>query len=443
MWKEILESKIIRVEGLSSADLVTNVFISKEESQVLDPYNQDKAFQLPLKTGVQIVIKSKTFNEKYSVSFNTSLIVEDGVHWLPLFREAHSDSLVAFPDEVLSPRVLVLLHKKISLDIIHEGGERSEVGSNCEEDYMPEIKLCSSFIEHNLDDPFEESYEEQNEVLPDIKVQVVDEVNQELKAKLEKAGKLLEIEKKISEGMAKELETVKTAFEAELQEARKRENEILEEFRSAEAKYAASKFELTRLKHEIKSLQSENVRLGSCIQHMEQSNMQQMEDLNKKLAVYEQNHSNSDNILTKLAEFTGSNEMLREKEEVIQKLNEEISALRSKSGALSKSSLKVDELEEAVQKFIKKFKVSTPIVKDKEQVYIFGNKKISLCVKDGVVLYRVGAVLKPLEEILSFQINDSKAKSREEDLRNRASPIRKSVKGLHSGSKSPRRSSYT
>ena len=166
MWKEILESKIIRVEGLSSADLVTNVFISKEESQVLDPYNQDKAFQLPLKTGVQIVIKSKTFNEKYSVSFNTSLIVEDGVHWLPLFREAHSDSLVAFPDEVLSPRVLVLLHKKISLDIIHEGGERSEVGSNCEEDYMPEIKLCSSFIEHNLDDPFEESYEEQNEVLP-------------------------------------------------------------------------------------------------------------------------------------------------------------------------------------------------------------------------------------------------------------------------------------
>jgi hypothetical protein len=442
MWKEILETKIIRVEGLTSSSLMAQVLVSNEQTEQLDPYNEDRAFQLPLKTKVQLVIKSKSLFERFSVSFNTSLIVEDGVHWLPLFKDKQPDNLSSFPDEVLSPRLLVLLHKKVSLDVIKEGGEKSEVGSACEEDYMPEIKLCSSFIENHIDSPFEESFEENNQEIPNINI--VEEVNQELSKNFEKVELLLEIEKKKTESLEKELETVKNAFGIELQEAKKRENDLLEEFKAAEARCASSKFEITRLKHEVKSLQSENSRLSSCVQNLEQKNIQQVEELQKKVEIYEKSHSNSDNILTRLAEFTGSgsSEIVKEKEEAIQKLTDEINLIKSKSGIFNKNTVKVDELEDAVQKFVKRHKLTTPIVKDREQVYVLGNKKISLCTKDSLLLYRVGAVLKPLEEFF-FAQSTNRVRPHEDEVRSRGSPIRKSVKSLHSGSKSPRRSSYT
>lgn len=444
MWKEILETKVIRVEGMTSSQVTSQILVAGTVIEHLDPYNQDKAFQLPLRTHCQILLKSKNCPEKFSVSFNTGLIVEDGVHWLPLFKEPSSDFLQNFPDEVRSPRVLMLLHKKISLDVIQEGGEKSELGSACEEDYMPEIKLCSSFIEEPVGDLFEESYEEN---MPMINVGVVDDCyNKELRENLEQLRKMLEAEKKGKESALKELENIKNSFLEEIQEGKKRENEILEELKSAEAKSVAYKFELTRLKHEVKSLQNENVRLNNTMHSQELSSASQIEELTKKLAVYEQNHSNSDYILTRLSEFTGGllprTDEVKEKEDLIQELTNELNLLKSKSSSSMKQVSRPDELEEAVQRFIKTHKLTSPILKDKEQAYIFNNKKIYLTTKDGTLLYRVGAVLKPFEEVLGFHYNEVRQKGPEDHSKSRVSPVRKSVKtlGPASGSKSPRRS---
>lgn len=442
MWKEILETKVIRVEGMVSSQVCCQVLVAGNEVEYLDPYNQDKAFQLPLKSNCQIQLNSKTCVEKLSVSFNTALIVEDGVHWLPLYKDPASDFISRFPDEVRSPRVLMLLHKKVSLDVIQEGGEKSELGSACEEDYMPEIKLCSSFIEEHGDDLFEESYDEE---LPSINIGIADDnYNKELKENLDQLRKLLEIEKKSKESAFKELENVKNCFLEEIQEGKKRENELLEELKTTEAKYTSSKFENTKLKHEVKSLQNENTRLANTLHSQELSTSNQLDELSKKLAVYEQTHSNSDYILTRLAEYTGSigpgAERLKEKEEMIQQLTSELNTLKSKPSNPTKQPVKPDELEEAVQRFVKTHKLPVPILKDKEQVYIFNNKKIYLTTKDGALMYRVGAVLKPFEEVLGFHYNEIKQKLTEDESKSRVSPVRKSIKTLGTGTKSPRRS---
>ena len=446
MWKEILETKVIRVEGMVSSQVCCQVLVAGNEVEFLDPYNQDKAFQLPLKSGCQIELKSKTCAERLSVSFNTALIVEDGVHWLPLFKDPGSDFLSRFPDEVRSPRVLMLLHKKVSLDVIQEGGEKSELGSACEEDYMPEIKLCSSFIEEHGDNLFEESYDEG---LPSINIGISDDnYTRELKDNLEQLRKLLEIEKKSKESALKELESVKNCFLEEIQDCKKRENELLEEFKNTEAKYVASKFENTKMKHELKSLQNENTRLTNTLHSQDLSTSNQLEELTKKLSVYEQSHSNSDYILTRLAEYTGNTgpepgtDKLKEREEVIQQLTSELNVLKSKAFNTTRQPGKPDELEEAVQRFVKNHKLPVPILKDKEQAYIFNNKKIFLATKDGALMYRVGAVLKPFEEVLGFHYNEIKQKLTDDESKSRVSPIRKSIKtlGTGTGTKSPRRS---
>ncbi|OMJ81142.1 hypothetical protein SteCoe_18457 [Stentor coeruleus] len=414
MWKEIIETKVIRAEGIDLNNLISLIYVTDILAEELTPYNIEKSFELPLKSTCRIVLKSVLTGESLSVSFNTKIFDEDGVQWLPLYRNQQSDYLESIPDEVISPRVLMLLHKKNSFDIIIEGGEKSEVGSECEDDYMPEIKLCRSFIENLPISPFDDIDEHQGQEAtevnspPRFSIGIADEINQELRNNLERLMKTLEIEKKSKESISKEMENMKNCFLIELSEAKKRENELLDEFKDAETRFSASKFEMIRLKHEIKSVQAENTRLQQALHQSEMSQISRIEEMSKKLAIYEDNQSETDSILTKLSELTGHNfdnhsEKLKEKDEIIKKLNREITELKLKAPMIPhmKNTVPTDELDEAVNKYSMKIKLNGPIVKDKEQIYVYNGKKINLLLKEGQLLCRVGGIFKPFEECIN------------------------------------------
>ena len=46
MWKEILETKVIRIEGSDQSDLTTLVYLTDTLAEELNPYNKDKAFEI-------------------------------------------------------------------------------------------------------------------------------------------------------------------------------------------------------------------------------------------------------------------------------------------------------------------------------------------------------------------------------------------------------------
>lgn len=464
MWKQILEAKVIRVEGLDENDLRTQVTSMNKENIDLFPYNLDKGIELMTNSLYRFHLYTLDNTISFSISFSTSMIQEDGVHWLPLYKSTDSDTIDYFPEEVKAPRVLILLHKKLLLDIIREGNEKSELGSACEDDYMPEIKLCSSFIDGSV-----QEFEEADEVTQKVGVSdgmfvgvndgvyvgVSERINEELEENLKKLEKLLEIEKKSKENLVKELETVKKVYKDELDQAKIRENELVEEYKKVEMQGSEYRVLVTQLKNELKSMKSENLRITQLMQSNEISTTNKIEEMKQKIEVYEQNHSNSDQIFTKLAEMTSrslpNSSVLQEKDEAIKKLKNEIADLKNCLFNSAKNQYGVDELEEAVQRFSKGTKLAGFLIRDREQTYIYNNKKISMLLKDGQLLCRVGGIFKPFSDFIqsTFQAESSLLKQvrspqqeiKQSEDRSKASPSRKVNKSFTSVSKSAKRGS--
>jgi hypothetical protein len=475
MWKQILETKIIRVEGLDQFDLITSIYISDVLTKELSPYNQDSSFELPTKVTCRIQISSNTSKVSKSVSFNTKILEEDGVQWLPLFENPDSDYMKSIPDEVISPRVLILLHKKISLDVITENAEKSEIGSACEEDYMPEIKLCQSFADSYVISPFDDAFEQRSQSVFEQHTQEVteinnvrelafnisDEINIELKNTVQRLSSLLDIEKKSKENVLKDIENIKNRYLNELAESKKRENEILHEFKEAESRYNETKFELTKLKLEIKSLQTENSRLSQTLQDNQTLYLNNISELTQKLQVFEENQSESEKILFRLSGIAGANteifDKLKEKDNIIKNLHKEIHELKTINNSMqaSKQNTNIDELEETIQKYLITLKIPGTLIRDKEQIYIYGSKKVSILLKDGQLLCRFGGVFKPFDEYMhSLQLSDSSSslsphklsrssleihKEAEETVKIKQQVNRKNTKSLTIGSKSIKR----
>ena len=141
---------------------------------------------------------------------------------------------------------------------------------------------------------------------------------------------------------------------------------------------------------------------------------------------------------------------LQEKDETIQKLKNEVNVLKRCLMNPTKTTQAADELEEAIQKFTKGTKLEGILVRDREQTYIYNNKKVSIILKDGQLLCRVGGIFKPFSDYLqtSFQPDSSLMKlfkssqdTRAPEDRSKASPIRKVNKSFTSTSKSTKRGS--
>jgi hypothetical protein len=336
-----------------------------------------------------------------------------------------------------------MFRKKIILDPINEGGDKSEVANACDEDYMPEIKLCTSFNDHYCDSQTEENFEEISQTESFSNFSSRDPSPNEYQENLKKLMILLEIEKKSSETLKKELEIVKKTFEDELKLSKSRETGLLDEFKNAENQLSDYRIQLLKTRTELSSVQGENTRLIQLFKASEWKTQQKLEELQKKLEIHEKSSKFIQNF-SKSLETSQKNP--EGKDETIKKLQSEINLLRGKIIELTLKIQSTDELEDAVQRSTRGTRLAGLIKRDKEQSYTCNNKKISLMIKDGQLLCRAGSIFKPFSDFLKdFLLAEAGVvkivrPSEYREVEDR-SPLRKSSKQVSSGSKSALRGS--
>lgn len=134
MVKLLAYIRVIRFEGVPC---ISNCEIYQDDMLIekLLPIVSEKRIKLLPEIKYKVVAESE--NKQFSVSFKSLLFEDDGMFWLPLFESAE-DFLSEQPEEVNSPRVLILAHKKLV-----EEGKSNLVTEESALDYefMPEIKL--------------------------------------------------------------------------------------------------------------------------------------------------------------------------------------------------------------------------------------------------------------------------------------------------------------
>lgn len=450
MWKEVFEGKIIRVEGLMDGNFKVRVKV--DERIVADCVLElaGCCFALPIKSFCSIEVWDLD-GRRNSVRFNSGIIGDDGVHWLPIMRETEMDIIENCPDEVNSPRILVLLHKRVILDSIIEDAEKSEVASACEDDYMPEIKLCSNFAESGSFDEYQENDGEksQSHPLPGMNGFSQDKLHEKIK----NLEKLIEVEKNMRKCMQDEIEYCKKVFNDEIELCKNKEEELIEEIKKVETQASEYRYQLLKTKAELSSAQNENSRLSQLIKLSEHTTQLKINEYSQKLEALER--SIKPETSQSPVPFTQSSrperKFIKPRDEETRRLISEINALKSKVQELTLKIKSTDELEDAVQRSSRGTRLAGLIKKDKEQIYIYNNIKISMMLKDGQLLCRIGGSFKPFNDFInsSLQIETGvvkifKSPSDLKQLENkgRTSPLRKAnTSFISSGSKSAIRGS--
>ena len=105
-----------------------------------------------------------------------------------------------------------------------------------------------------------------------------------------------------------------------------------------------------------------------------------------------------------------SDSILAEKEATIKELHTQIQRLKpgnSKKNSQESFDLGVDELDDAVKAHAKILNLNEPIIRDKEQMYIFRNRKLSLILHNGNLMCRIGANFKPFKEYMETFVLDN------------------------------------
>ena len=182
---------------------------------------------------------------------------------------------------------------------------------------------------------------------------------------------------------------------------------------------------------------------------------------NKKIQIFEETCSDSEKIVSRLSDLTGyslettpSQDKFQEKDEKIKKLARELNELRviNSSLQISRQNTNNDDLEEIVQRSFRNLNMSGQLIRDKEQNYLYGSKKLSILLKDGQLLCRVGGIFKPFDEYIhtilgtesvpvhkSTKSSSDVQKDLEEAAKLKASSSRKHNKSLTSAPKSIKR----
>lgn len=235
--------------------------------------------------------------------------------------------------------------------------------------------------------------------------QVADMVNKELKHSVIRFKKLLEIEKNTKEALLKEIQKHHFELSREREENKKREKSILHDLQLSESTNSELKFELLKIKTENKALAANNKQLLKTVEDENLENQKNLQVYRNKLQIFESESLNLNALLLKIDELTASSNKnisskTLETENIIKDLKKEISELKllNKSILLTKKVNETDEIDDLLQNYIKKLKLSGIFSKVKEQTYTYNNKKLILLVKDGLLLCRVNNNLKSFEE---------------------------------------------
>ena len=345
---------------------------------------------------------------------------------MPLFES--DDFISTLPEETHSPRFLLVICKTKSLSIIEESEEISEESSlivSESEEIMPEIKLgngfeSKTFSEQDFFESIESEYLDQSEQKDDscneiseIQSRENDNLESEtqdkssfeffnkdsLKFRLafeeinSKHQSLLQIYKieneRVQEYDKKFVQMIEINKE-QMKRSQEREESLIDLITEKENELKVAQEEIFKLRSEKRCLETENLRikdnqknlLGQLSLCNPSPLLEELSFLKKRLKELENNpHS---------AKFQEYEENIAEKDAKIRELELQVHRFRpadndTRDSQYSFSSY-IDELDEAVRLNAKDLNLNESLVKDKEQMYLYGNRKLSLILNNVQVL---------------------------------------------------------
>lgn len=452
MLKDSFEGKIIRVDGLGKESLTCKIYHNNRQKEEYPPLTQQKSIHL---SGQGLyTFQFTTPGQIKTVSLRLSLFSDDGAQWLPLFDSPIT--LETLPEETVAPRFLIVLCKSKVLHIIEESGEISEESSLSvseseepveEEEKTPrdhQIIHTEEFLE-SIGSEFldqssihEEPYEESSAVPNSEKLsRIWDKDNSALSENFEKNSfELFKEESSIrlayEDLCAKYQEQISLteSKERKISEYEEKFVKLVENFKDQVKRSQDREESLIELVHEkeneVKTAQEEIVGLRSSNQKLiiEQN---RLKDVNQGLLT-ELELCNPSPLLsevqklrTLVAELQGKLGKLDKMEEIEARLYEKDTVIHTLQRVIKKAkpsdsdtkesqnlSISIlDELEDAVKAHSKAMNLPEPLIRDREQMYIYGNRKLSLMIMNGILMCRIGGTFKPFKEYMENFVLDT------------------------------------
>ena len=451
MLKDSFEGKIIRVDGLNRDNLTCKIFYNSRLKEEYNPISQQKSIQLSGQGQYTFMFTSGELTK--FLTLKLSLFSDDGAQWLPLFDS--NDLLSELPEETSSPRFLMVLCKSKNLHIIEESGEISEESSltvsDSEERQLSqrmdtEGQICNTqeFLEsigsEFLDQSsIHEDYPEEITPVPNSEKlsRIWDKDNSPLSENFDRNSFELFREESSVKGAYDELvlkynDLLGTAehsdlkvkdyeekfvklvenFKDQVKRSQDREESLLQLVHEKEEETKLAQEEMTRLRADNRKLGIENLRLRD----LNEGLVKEMEIINPSPLLYEVLKLRSlvkeqQSRLVKLEKIEEYEAKLYEKDSIINTLQKTLGRAKPSDSDTKESqnvSISInDELDEAVRANAKAMNLPEALVRDKEQMYIYGNRKLSLMLVNGSLMCRIGGTFKLFREYMENFVLDT------------------------------------
>lgn len=343
MWKDSIELKVIRLEGFpcSSTELALYIYFGDILHDQLLPITEEKSVVLPQEGTYRLEIINQNNQEEKSVSFERSLFKEDGVRWIPLFSP-HKDFISEIPEEVLHPRILLIFYKKRMLSV-------AEVNLSVEEGEDEEKSCGLSQYEVN-DEPLVSKVMNEDKLIGDYR-------------------NAIEYERKLRDEQERNMKKISGDLKDALMRSRDREDSLLMLVTQKEEELASAQNEISSLRAKVRKLELEKKQIEDLVECMKS----------------EQECLNIEGLRSELQMFT---EYFKD--------FEEFSELKARLDGYETKETEVKESENYIENYFKNKKVEAK--KDKETVYLVNGKKISVCLRDGIIMFRSLGALQKIEE---------------------------------------------
>lgn len=438
MIKDTFEAKIIRVDGLHPEGLSCKILHNSRQYEDFRPLQTQKSFTLS--GGGIYTFQFKTGSTCKSVSLKLSLFGEDGAQWLPLFD---TNTLIdCLPEETSGPRFLIVLCQSKALHVIEETGEISEDSSlnvSESEDIKSNGIVCTEVLESIPSELLDQSsiHDESgdetfvsanNEKLARIweKGEIVSHKNSfesqkedsirlnydDLTQKYEKL--MIEFCDQIRKNEEYEDRIEKLLKNSKDQALRNqnREFSLIEILNAKDLEIKTAHVEILDLRNKVQVLQMENSRLSDLNSGL--LNEINLCTPNPVLAELNLLKSQVQELYKQLLASKWDENEIRiiDKDCVLSQLHRTLSKSKPSDSETKESqnaSIFIDELEDAVRTQAKLMNLPEALVRDKEQMYLYGNRKISLILVNGGLMCRVGVNFKPFREYMENFVLDTTA----------------------------------
>jgi hypothetical protein len=426
MMQDSFEAKIIRVDGLEQESLICKVFYNSRKYDDFRPLAQQRSLQLS--GGGIFTFSFKSGEIQKSVSLKLSLFFEDGAHWLPLFEK--NTLLDDLPQETAAPRFLIVLGQSKALTMIEETLEKLEESSlnvsesekmkdsDCQSTFTRDFleSIESDLLENSFDEDHNSFFQSNDEKLSKIwekEALIERNIESSKDSSFSKSSKVHKYEKILSElrnQMLKNEEYEENIlkltqnFNEQVERSHLRETSLIQLVQAKEVQAKQALIEISELRFQCQKLEIENKRLSDV-------NLGLNNQLNFSSVVFAELQS----LRVKVQEM-----QRKTLEELEMKTNESTlnhlqrTPCRSRPGELDlkdsqNSSIFFDDLEDAVRIQTKLMNLPQMLVRDKEQTYLYGNRKISLFLENGELMCRLGVNFHPFQEFMKNFVLDTNA----------------------------------